>query len=110
MVCVTVGTSCAYRMGSGERSIPGGYKQVSVPVFKNKTQETGIEVGFTKSLINEFQRSRIARVVEKPLSEVSVVGSIDSVSYQPGQKESPATQHLLIFQMGLSLLQSIVFY
>ncbi len=86
MVCVTVGTSCAYRMGSGERSIPGGYKQVSVPVFKNKTQETGIEVGFTKSLINEFQRSRIARVVEKPLSEVSVVGSIDSVSYQPGAK------------------------
>ena len=86
MVCVTVGTSCAYRMGSGERSIPGGYKQVSVPVFKNKTQETGIEVGFTKSLINEFQRSRIARVVEKPLSEVSVVGSIDSVFYQPGAK------------------------
>lgn len=86
IVLLTLGTGCAYKMGTGQRSIPGSYKQVSVPVFLNKTQETGIEVGFTKAIINEFQRSRIARVVDKPLSEVSVIGSIDSVTYQPGAK------------------------
>lgn len=86
ILSTTLSVSCAYRLGSGERSIPGGYKQVSVPVFKNLTQETGVEVGFTKALINEFQRSRIARVVDKPLSEVAVVGAIDKISYQPGAK------------------------
>lgn len=79
-------SGCAYRVGSGTRSIPGGYKQISVPIFKNKTQETGIEVAFTNSLIQEFQRSRIARVVDNALSEVSVVGTIDTIQYLPGAK------------------------
>ncbi|HWU44125.1 MAG TPA: LptE family protein [Bdellovibrio sp.] len=84
-------------MGSAGRSIPGGYKQISVPVFKNRTQETGIEVSFTNSLIQEFQRSRVARVVDNALSEVSVIGSIDSIQYLPGAKRiagDPATPYL----------------
>ncbi|WP_347359597.1 LptE family protein [Bdellovibrio sp.] len=79
-------SGCAYRLGSGTRSIPGGYKQISVPIFKNKTQETGIEVSFTNSLIQEFQRSRIARIVDNSLSEVAVIGQIDNVQYLPGAK------------------------
>ncbi|MEN0060138.1 MAG: LptE family protein [Bdellovibrio sp.] len=75
---------CAYRLGAASRSIPGGYKQVSVPVFKNKTQEVGIEVAFTNALIQEFQRSRIARIVSNSLSEVAIIGQIDSVQYLPG--------------------------
>lgn len=81
-------TGCAYRLGAASRSIPGGYKQISVPVFKNKTQETGIEVAFTNVLIQEFQRSRIARVVDNSLSEVAVVGTIDTVQYLPGAKRT----------------------
>ncbi|WII72052.1 LptE family protein [Bdellovibrio sp. 22V] len=77
---------CAYTFGVANRSIPGGYKQISVPVFKNKTLEPGIEVGFTNALIQEFQRSRIARVVDNSLSEVAVIGQIDSVTYLPGAK------------------------
>lgn len=79
-------TGCAYRLGAASRSIPGGYKQISIPVFKNRTQETGIEVAFTNNLIQEFQRSRIARIVDNSLSEVAVVGNIDSVQYLPGAK------------------------
>lgn len=80
----TLLTGCAYRLGAATRSIPGGYRQISVPVFKNKTQETGIEVAFTNALIQEFQRSRIARVVDNSLSEVAVVGQIDAIQYLPG--------------------------
>lgn len=79
-------TGCAYRLGAATRSMPGGYKQISVPIFKNKTQETGIEVAFTNALAQEFQRSRIARVVDNSLSEVAVIGTIDSVQYYPGAK------------------------
>ena len=75
---------CAYRLGAATRTIPGGYNQISIPVFKNLTQETGIEVSFTHTLIQEFQRSRVARIVDSSLSEVAVVGQIDSVQYLPG--------------------------
>lgn len=77
---------CAYRFGAASRSIPGGYKQISVPVFQNKTQEVGIEVGFTNALIHEFQRSRVARIVDNSLSEAAVIGQIDSILYIPGAK------------------------
>lgn len=79
-------TGCAYTVGSGARSIPGGYKQISIPVFKNRTQEVGIEVGYTNALIQEFQRSRIARIVDNSLSEVAVMGQIDTIQYIPGAK------------------------
>ncbi len=79
-------SGCAYHVGAATRSIPGGYKQISVPIFKNKTQEVGIELSFTNALIQEFQRSRVARVVDNSLSDASVIGQIDSVTYLPGAK------------------------
>lgn len=75
-------------MGSVTREIPGGYKQISVPVFKNLTQEVGIEMAFTNAMITEFQRSRIARVVDNSLSEVAVIGQIDAIQYLPGAKRT----------------------
>lgn len=77
---------CAYSLGTGARSIPGGYKQISIPVFKNRSQEVGVEVAFTNALIQEFQRSRIARIVDNPLSEVAVIGQIDKIVYVPRAK------------------------
>lgn len=75
--------SCAYRMGAPERVIPGGYKTVSVPMFTNLTQEPSIEVYFTNSLIQEFERSRVAQVTSSSMSEVQLVGSIESISHLP---------------------------
>ena len=79
-------SGCAYHVGSGARSIPGGYKQISIPVFKNKTQEVGIEVGYTNALVQEFHRSRIARIVDNSLSEVAIIGQIESVQFIPRAK------------------------
>lgn len=66
-------------MGSPDRSIPGGYRQIFIPIFKNKTMEPGVEVEFTNSLIREFERSKIGRVVEENEAEVLVEGVIDKV-------------------------------
>ena len=81
-------TGCAYHLGSAERTIPGGYRQISVPVFKNRSQEVGIEMALTNALIQEFQRSRIARIVDNSLSEVAIIGTIDSITYLPGAKRT----------------------
>ncbi len=73
---------CTYRMGTPDRMIPGGYRQLSVPIFKNMTQETGIEVAFTNAIVNEFERSRTARVVDAMHAEAQVDGEIVSLQYQ----------------------------
>lgn len=78
-------TGCSsYRLGGPNRQLPGGYSQIHIPVFKNATQEVGIEVGFTNALIQEFERSRSARVVASEYAEAQVQGEIQSVLYQPG--------------------------
>lgn len=74
-------SSCAYRLGSPDRSLPGGYRQVFVPIFKNRTQEPGIEVSFTNNLIQEFERAKIARVTDASQAEILVEGVIESVEY-----------------------------
>lgn len=84
-------SGCTYRLGSPERVIPGGYRQISVPIFKNYTQETGIEVAFTNALIGEFERSRTARVVDPRRAEAQVDGEIVSIIYQASGDTVAAT-------------------
>ncbi|MNK26246.1 hypothetical protein D3C87_445780 [compost metagenome] len=93
-------SGCAYHLGSAGRTIPGGYKQISVPVFKNRTQEVGIEMSLTNAMIQEFQRSRIARVVDNSLSEVAVIGQIDSIQYLPGAKRTAGDAAAPFLPMG----------
>jgi hypothetical protein len=61
--------------------LPGGYHQVYIPVFKNKSMEPGIEVAFTNSLIQEFERAKIGRVTDSNQAEVVVEGVITGVTY-----------------------------
>ena len=75
---------CAYHLGSGERQVPGGYRAIAVPVFKNKSQEAGIEVYFTNAMIRELERSSIGRVSDKTDAQVTLEGIINSVSYIAG--------------------------
>lgn len=83
-ICFGAGafSACAYRVGAPDRMIPGGYKQLAVPIFRNHTQEVGIEVGFTNSLVTELERSRTARVVDAMHAEAQIDGEILSVQYQ----------------------------
>lgn len=69
-------SACAYRLGTGDRRLPGGYREIAVPVFSNLTQETGIETDFTNALIRRFSRSQVAKVVEKEIAPVKIEGRI----------------------------------
>lgn len=86
---VALGASgCAYRMGAGSRSLPGGYRQMAIPIFKNRSQEVGAEVPFTQALLQEFRRSKIGSIVDDPLAEVRVEGEILSIDYIPEGKQT----------------------
>ena len=77
-------TACAYQVGGAGREIPGGYRTVAVPVFKNKTQEPGVEVYFTNALVREFERGGIGKVTSKQNAQTTLYGTIDSITYVPG--------------------------
>jgi TolB-like protein len=87
-------TGCAYRMGMADRKIPGGYNAVAVPVFKNGTQQTGIEVFFTNAFIRELERARVGRIADKSESQVTILGSVDNVSFIPTNTATDADLNL----------------
>jgi hypothetical protein len=72
-------SGCAYKLGYGERSLPGGYDRLSIPVFKNQSEDVGIEVYFTDSLIREFERSRVARVTPSDEAPLVLEGTIEKL-------------------------------
>jgi len=85
-------SSCAYRFGSPERRIPGGYHLLAVPVFSNKTQEVTIETFFTHSMIMEVEKSSLAQVTPKEESQAILIGEITKIEYILGTEITPSTK------------------
>ncbi len=59
---------------------------MAIPVFKNLTQEVGVEAPFTNALIHRFARSQVARVTDKesaPLTLEGVIKKVDTVASAP---------------------------
>jgi Lipopolysaccharide-assembly len=75
---------CAYKFGYAQRDIPGGYKQIAVPVFKNETSQASIEGYYTNELIRQFNRSQVAEVVDKSAAPVVIEGNIRKITYTMG--------------------------
>jgi hypothetical protein len=83
LAALSCATGCAYHAGVADRQIPGGYRMIAVPVFKNDTAETGVEVFFTNALVRELERSRLAKVTDMASAEVDLVGVVSSIKYAP---------------------------
>ena len=75
---------CAYRFGLTDRKLPGGYSQVAIPVFKNKSTEVGVEPLFTNALIRGIERSQAARVTDKETAPVILEGTITRIETLQG--------------------------
>lgn len=84
VLTVATGSGCAYRFGETDREIPGGYRTVAVPTFKNNSQEAGIEVYFTNAIVREIERSRIGRVTSRSEAQTTLEGVIETVQYGGG--------------------------
>lgn len=85
-------TGCSYRFGWDSKKIPGGYTLLAVPEFQNKTKNTGIESFFTKSLIDEIERSKLAKVTIKEDSQAIIEGTITQVDVNRGAEVTNTTQ------------------
>ena len=74
-------TQCGYRFGYGSRALPGGVKNVHIPIFQNESFETGVEVDFTNALISEIHDSRVARIVPASAAEGVLKGRVIRVDF-----------------------------
>jgi hypothetical protein len=84
IVILSFANGCGYRAGKSLRTLPGGYEQVSVPVFENQTQEVAIEPFFTNALIEKFETSKIAKVVSDEVAPIQLKGRILQVRINRG--------------------------
>lgn len=82
--CIFMCSSCAYKWGYRGRALPGGYKQVAIPIFKNHTQQVGLETDFTNSMVRDFERSQVARVAGKNVAPVRIDGVIERLDVAQG--------------------------
>ena len=73
--------SCSYRLANKDRPFVGGYRLVSVPIFKNRTQEPRIEVSFTNAMREELNRAKQVSVVDKDIAPITVEGVISDITY-----------------------------
>lgn len=71
--------ACGYKFGLSERRLPGGYQQISIPMFKNESTEVGLEPMFTNALIRKFARSQVAEVSSDDDSPLKLEGTVNSV-------------------------------
>lgn len=114
-------SACGYRIGYSLRSLPGGYDHVAIPIFNNLTKEVGIETYFTNAIIEEFERSGIARVTSKAQAPVTLQGAIASVRVMrsaevPGGEDSEvrnlpnntalATEYRIVVTSRLELVRN----
>jgi outer membrane lipopolysaccharide assembly protein LptE/RlpB len=76
MIC-----GCGYHF-TGGGDFPFQVKRIFVPVFENKTGETGIETVITNDFIYELTRNSKVSVVEKETADAVLWGVITSVSTQ----------------------------
>lgn len=76
--------ACGYTAIQKDRPLAGGYTLAAVPVFINRTQETGVESIFTNALKKELYRSGFVGVADREVAPVSIVGTIENIRYHRG--------------------------
>lgn len=103
LIMTNIITSCAYRFGSPERRIPGGYHLIAVPVFTNRTQEVSIEKFFTHAMIMEVEKSSLAQVTSKEESQAILMGEITKIKYELGTEVTSKTEGFTDLPTGTAL-------
>jgi len=107
-------SSCAYHWGSTLRSIPGGFENVNLKVFENKTQEPQIEVYFTNALMAELERSKVANLVSDSYADGEIKGVITHLEILPGGRREGgnlpigavlASEYRILISVSISVIR-----
>jgi len=88
-------STCGYQLKDRGLAAPEGVQTIAVPVFENRTAETGLETVFPDDLAYQFTRSKVLRLVDKERADAVLRGEITLVrdetvslfkNYEPAEK------------------------
>jgi hypothetical protein len=74
---------CGYQLQKRGDTLPSDIQSVAIPVFANRTNQTGIESEITRSLIEKFVAAKSLAVTEKKLADAVITGTIQSFVTSP---------------------------
>jgi hypothetical protein len=91
IVLTVVLFSCGYRFAD-RGSLPAGVTKVFIPIFDNRTAETGVESTFTNDLLYEFTRNRKESIAsDRESADAILYGVVASLAVQNVSRASLST-------------------
>ncbi len=76
-------SSCGYHMRGKETNLPPEVHSVAIPIFGNRTIETGIESVMTEGLVEKFVSSRRLPVTTQSLADALLTGTVTTFTTYP---------------------------
>jgi len=82
---------CGYKFQGSGSVLPDDIKTVSIPVVKNETSESGLEIEFTEKLRSRFERFGVVDVVETGIDADAVLDTVITNVYTEVRDVTGAT-------------------
>ena len=82
VICLFL-TSCGYQFKNQKSKLPDNIRSIAVPIFKNDTNEVGLEDVLTTEIISVFNRRQTLKVKSTNTADSKLIGTIRSIYYSP---------------------------
>jgi outer membrane lipopolysaccharide assembly protein LptE/RlpB len=85
--CILLGalllSGCGYQVRGRETNLPPGIHSVAIPIFANRTDQTGIETDVTQALTAKFISTKQLAVTTRNSADALLSGTVISFSASP---------------------------
>ncbi|NWF54855.1 MAG: LptE family protein [Syntrophaceae bacterium] len=74
---------CGYQLRGKETNLPPGIHSVAIPIFANRTDQTGVETDVTQALTAKFISSKRLSVATRESADALLTGTVKSFTITP---------------------------
>ena len=74
---------CGYQLRGKETNLPPGIHSVAIPLFANRTDQTGIETQITRALVEKFISTKRLSVSPRDSADSLLTGTVKVFSTSP---------------------------
>ena len=76
-------SSCGYHLRGKETNLPSEIQSLAIPIFGNRTVQTGIETAVTQALADKFISARRLPVTTQSSADALLTGTVQSFTTSP---------------------------
>ena len=99
---------CGYHFQGAATNLPPDVRTVAIPIFGNRTLQTGIEAEFTRALVARFTSAKRLAIAEKNSADALLTGTVKSFDNYPVAVSSgiqAATQYRATMVVEMTFLR-----